>query len=468
MMKKVKRRDKHNGVEILLGNPKDAVIKLSIPMMIAMIIQTLYTVVDRIWVSGLGADAIAAVGFVFPFLFMGNALAAGIGVGVSSAISRRIGSGDKKEADHTAAQSMVILFVISLLYAAPLFVFAEDVFTLIGASRTTNLAAVYARIMYIATPITFFVFISNAILRAEGDAKRAMVAMVIGSVLNVVLDPLLIYTFDLGVPGAAYASVLSMLISALLLSYWLFMKRDTYVSISFRGFRLKGYIIKDILSVGLPASVMQISMSIMLFLINIIVNHVNGIDGVAVFSAGWSVATIASMPLLGMATGVVSVTGAAYGAERYMDVHTAHIYAIKIGLLIETVIALVTFIFAPSITLAFTQSQDMLRLKDNIILFMRIICFYYPATAFGLLSTSVFQGIGKGLNSLVVTVLRTIVFIVPFAWLLAVNFKLGLTGVWIGLVLANILGAAVTFIWVTIHVKKLIKPDEKIQQDKVL
>ncbi|MEM0492613.1 MAG: MATE family efflux transporter [Candidatus Thermoplasmatota archaeon] len=456
-----KRNSSHNNVDILLGDPKSAIVKLSIPMMTAMVIQTLYTVVDRIWVSGLGSDAIAAVGFTFPLLFMGNALAAGVGIGVNSAISRRIGANNKDDADLTAAHSVIILVILSLIYALPLFIFATDIFIIIGTGRTLDLAVIYARIMYTATPVGFFVFIANAILRAEGDAKRAMTSMILGSLLNVILDPLFIYTFNLGVAGAAYATVLSMGVSALLLFYWLLLKQDTYVSIRLKEFKFKTYIIKDILTVGLPASVMQLSMSIMLFLMNIIVNHVNGIDGVAVFSAGWSIATIASTPLLGMATGVVSVTGALYGAERYNDIHTAHIYAIKIGLLVEIIIALATFIFAPYITLAFTHSPDMARLEEDIILFMRIICLYYPATAFGLLSTSVFQGIGKGLNSLIVTVLRTILLIVPLAWLFSVTLNLGLVGAWIGLVSSNIIGAGITYAWVSIHIKRLMRSKMK-------
>ena len=451
------------GIKTLLGDPRKAIIKLAIPMIVAMTVQTFYNLVDAIWVSGLGTDALAAVGFVFPFLFMGTAIAAGLGIGGGSAISRKIGAKDKKGADNVAVHTIIVMFIVAIIYTIPLFLFAENIFRAIGAEQTTQTAAIYARIMYSATVIIFFSFIANAILRSEGDAKRAMFAMVLGGILNTILDPIFIYIIGWGVPGAAWASVLSMSVSASLLFYWLFLKKDTYVSFHFRGFSFDKSIIKDILAVGLPASVMQLSMSIMMMIMNGIVVYVGGTDGIAVFSAGWRVATMASMPLLGMATAVVSVTGATYGAHDYNKLDVAHMYALKIGIVIETTIAIVTFIFAPVITAAFTQSADTARLGNDITTFLRIVCIFYPATAFGMLSSAMFQGIGKGLYSLIVTVLRTIILTAPLAWLFAVAFGWGLTGAWWGLVTANIIGGGVTFTWSKLHVRKLIAGLEQSQ-----
>jgi putative MATE family efflux protein len=450
-------KNQTEGVKALLGDPKKALIKLSWPMIIAMTVQTLYSLVDAIWVSGLGSDSLAAVGFVFPLLFMGTAIATGLGIGGGSAISRKIGAKDKIGVDNAAVHTIIFMFLLAALYTIPLFVFSDDIFRAIGAGRTTATAALYARIMFSATIISFFSFIANAILRSEGDAKRAMLAMVLGGILNAVLDPIFIYVLGLGVPGAAWASVVSMSVSALLLFYWLFLKRDTYVAFSFRDFHFDRSIMKDILIVGLPASVMQLSMSIMMFMMNIIIENVGGIEGVAVFSAGWRVATMASMPLLGMATAVVSVTGAAYGAKQYKKIEIAHLYALKIGIIIETSIGVATFIFAPVIAAAFTQSADTGKIGNDITTFLRIICVFYPATAFGMLSSAVFQGVGKGINSLITTVLRTIVLIVPLAWMFAVLFGWGLIGAWWGLVIANIIGGAITFIWIKIYVDKLLK-----------
>ena len=445
------------GVKALLGDPKKAILTLSLPMIVAMVVQTLYNLINRIWVSGLGTEAAAAVGFAFPLLFMGTAIATGLGVGGGSAISRKIGAKDKKGGDIAAVHTLILMVIVALAYAIPLFVFAEDIFRLIGAGEATATASLYARIIYSASIVSFFTSIATALLRSEGDAKRSMLAMILGGILNAVLDPIFIYVFGWGVPGAAIASVVSMCISASLLFYWLFFKKNTFLSFPFRRFHFDKHIIKDILAVGFPASLLQLSMAIMLFLMNIIVEHINGTDGVAVFSAGWAVAMTASMPLLGMATAVVSVTGAAYGAREYKKLDIAHLYALKIGILIETSIAIATFIFAPIITLAFTTSSDMVHLGDDITTLLRIICIYYPATAFGMLSSSLFQGVGKGLYSLIVTILRTIILIIPLAWFFGVILGWGLPGAWWGLVIANIIGSVITFIWAKIYVNSLLK-----------
>jgi putative MATE family efflux protein len=445
------------GVKALLGDPKKAILTLSLPMIVAMVVQTLYNLINRIWVSGLGTEASAAVGFAFPLLFMGTAIATGLGVGGGSAISRKIGAKDKKGGDRAAVHTLIIMVIVALAYAIPLFVFAEDIFRLIGAGEATATASLYARIIYSVSIVSFFTSIATALLRSEGDAKRSMLAMILGGILNAVLDPIFIYVFGWGVAGAAIASVVSISVSAVLLFYWLFLKKNTFLTFHFRGFHFDKSITKDILAVGLPASLLQLSMAIMLFIMNIIVEHISGTDGVAVFSAGWAVAMTASMPLLGMATAVVSVTGAVYGAREYKKLDIAHLYALKIGILIETAIAIATFIFAPVITLAFTTSPDMVHLGDEITTFLRIICIYYPATAFGMLSSSLFQGVGKGLYSLIVTILRTIILIIPLAWLFGVILGWGLPGAWWGLVIANIIGSAITFIWAKIYVNSLLK-----------
>lgn len=445
------------GVKALLGDPKKAILTLSLPMIVAMVVQTLYNLINRIWVSGLGTEASAAVGFAFPLLFMGTAIATGLGVGGGSAISRKIGAKDKKGGDNAAVHTLILMIIVALAYAIPLFVFAEDIFRLIGAGEATATASLYARIIYSVSIVSFFTSIATALLRSEGDAKRSMLAMILGGILNAVLDPIFIYVFGWGVAGAAIASVVSISVSAVLLFYWLFLKKNTFLSFHFRGFHFDKSITKDILAVGLPASLLQLSMAIMLFLMNIIVQHISGTDGVAIFSAGWAVAMTASMPLLGMATAVVSVTGAVYGAREYKKLDIAHLYALKIGILIETAIAIATFIFAPVITLAFTTSSDMVHLGDEITTFLRIICIYYPATAFGMLSSSLFQGVGKGLYSLIVTILRTIILIIPLAWLFGVILGWGLPGAWWGLVIANIIGSAITFIWAKIYINSLLK-----------
>jgi len=444
------------GVKTLLGEPKKAVIKLALPMIAAMSLQTVYNFVDAIWVSGLGADALSAVGFFFPFFFMSMAIARGLGLGGGSAISRRIGNRDKKGAENVAVHTIVIMLLMAVVFTIPLFIFAEKIFILLGAGRTLTTTISYARIMFAGIPIIFFVNIAGAILRGEGDAKRAMFAMALGSGINIVLDPIFIYTLKLGVAGAAWATILSFFVTSLMLFNWLFLKKDSYVSFIFRKFRFKRKIVTDIFKVGLPASFQQLSMSFTMLIINLILVYIAGTDGVAIYTTGWRVATIATLPLLGIATAVVSVSGAAFGQGDFKKLNTAFIYALKIGIAIEVLIAIVTFLLSPQITAMFTRARGAARITDDLLLFLRIICLFYPTTAFGMFSSSMFQGVGKGVNALIATIIRTIILTLLFSVFFAFILKMELVGVWLGILAGNTIGAMINFLWAKKYICSLI------------
>jgi putative MATE family efflux protein len=451
------------GVKTLLGDPKRAIIRLSIPMIIAMSVQTIYNFVDAVWVAGLGTDALAAIGFFFPFFFLILALGAGLGVGGGSAISRMIGRNNKKGADSVAVHTVIIMLIIGAVITLPFLWFSRDIFALLGAGTALDMTTIYAQILFSGTLIIFFTHIANSILRAEGDAKRAMYAMVLGAVLNIVLDPIFIYVLNMGIAGAAWATLLSMGVTSIILFKWLFLCNDTdackktYVSFTFRGFRFNGKIVRDIFKVGLPASVMQMSMSFSMIVLNLILVAISGTFGVAVLSTGWRVATLSILPLVGIATAIVSVTGAAFGSKEYKKMDTAFMYAVKIGLLIEVVIAAVTFIIAPQITALFAYSQASAIIVDDMIIFLRIMSLFYPAMVLGMFSSSMFQGTGKGTNALAITVLRSLIFTPLLAWLLPFAFGMGMQGVWWGIVIGNLIAVVVAFVWARVYIRGLIK-----------
>ncbi|AKB27841.1 MATE family drug/sodium antiporter [Methanosarcina siciliae T4/M] len=447
------------GVEILSGDPKKAIIKLSVPMIVAMSVQTVYQLVDTYWVSGLGADALAAMGFVFPFFFISMALSNGLGIGGGSAISRRIGARDKAGADNVAVHTIVMMMLLVLIFTIPFYVFAPQIFSLVGAGQTTYLAVAYARVIFLGSLVVFFTNVANAILRAEGDSKRAMQAMVLGAALNIVLDPIFIYTFNMGIAGAAWATLLSLAVSSLMMLNWLFLRKDTFVSFNFKDFSFEKDIVNDIFRVTIPASTQQLSMSLSMLILNLIIVNVSNTDGVAVYSTGWRVATIAIAPLIGIATAMVSVSGAAFGAKEFEKAKTAHTYAIKLGLLIESGVAVFTFIFAPQIAAVFTQTEDAAHIAPDLVHFLRVICIFYPSVSLGMLSTSFFQGAGKGMNALTANLLRTIVFTPLFAALFAFTLNMGQVGAWWGIVIGNGMGAGVTFVWARLYLSTILKTE---------
>lgn len=446
-----------NGVKILQGDPKKAIIKLSIPMIVAMSVQTIYSLIDTYWVSGLGADALAAMGFVFPFFFISMALSNGIGIGGGSAISRMIGARDKVGADNVAVHTIIVIILLSIAFTVPFYLFAPQLFALAGAGKATGFAVAYARAIFLGSIIIFFSNVANAILRSEGDSKRAMKAMILGGVLNVILDPIFIYTLNMGIAGAAWATVLSIGVSCVMMANWLFFKKDTYVAFNFKDFRFEKSIVKEIFSVALPASAQQLSMSLSMIFMNYIIVLVSSTDGVAVYATGWRIATIATSPLLGMATAVISVCGAAIGAHDYIKAKAALSYSTRVGFLIECVAGAFIFAFAMPIASVFTQSEGGAHITDDLAHFLRVMCTFYPMLALGLFSSSFFQGAGKGLNSLIATLLRTIVFTPLFAALLAFTFNMGQVGAWWGLVIGNGIGSLLMYIWAEYFLKALLK-----------
>lgn len=458
------------GVRTLLGDPKKAIIKLAIPMIIAMSVQTIYNFVDALWVSGFGSNlftssyvegtgklALAAIGFVLPFYMMAVSISTGIGVGGSSAVSRRIGARDKQGADNVAIHSIIITVLISLIYTIIFYSSADKIFEIIGAGESLGLAIAYGRIIFAGSIVIFFINIATALLRGEGDAKRAMYALILGAGLNIILDPIFIFTFRLGVAGAAYATILSMFITSLILTYWLFFRKDTYVSLVFKDFKFKKEILKDIFRVGFPASIQQLTMSLTMLILNYIIVYIAqaGDNGVAVYSTGWRVVTIAILPLLGLATAVTSVTGAAYGEKNYEKLDTAFLYSVKFGLTIEIIIAFSIFLLAPFITTIFTTGQGSAEIAPDLENFLKISCFFYPGAAFGIAASAMFQGTGKGIYALIATLLRTIILMPLLGIFFCCLFLLGLSGIWWGIVAANLTGSVISFSWARFYIHRL-------------
>lgn len=445
------------GIRTLLGDPKKAIRRLSLPMIVAMSAQMIYNLVDAIWVAGISADALAAIGFASPFFFAAIALSNGLGVGGGSAISRRIGARDKEGADAVAVHTVVMMLLLAVLFTIPLFSFAEELFVLIGAGETVDLAVAYSRVIFAGAIFIFVTNVANAVLRAEGDAKRAMYAMILGAGLNIVLDPIFIYTLNMGIAGAAYATIVSLGLTSAVMLNWLLFKRDTYLAFNFKGFRFDREITRDIFGVGVPASVMQLAMSLTILVLNAIIVAAGGTDGVAIHTTGWRVASIAILPLIGISTAVVSVTGAAFGARSFEDVRVAYLYATKIGFAIEAVVAVATFALAPWIAAAFTYTEGTAHIEAGLTTFLRIMSLFYVGVPFGMLASSLFQGTGKGMNALVVTILRTLILAPICSVFFAFNLDMGLVGVWWGIVAANIIGPAVAFAWARLYLRSLMK-----------
>ncbi|MGB9175305.1 MAG: MATE family efflux transporter [Methanoregula sp.] len=444
------------GISLLMGDPKKAIIRLSGPMIAAMLLMSTYNIVNAIWVAGLGSDALAAVGFVTPIFMILLGLSNGLGAGVASAISRRIGAKDKTGADNTAVHALLLVLILSAIFTVPLILLTGPIVTLFGAGETAGLATEYGQVVFLGMVFLLFTNIAYAILRAEGDAKRAMYVMGASSVLNMILDPLLIYTAGMGIAGAAWGMIVSLVIVSCVLLYWFFVKRDTYVTISYKTFSWNKKTIRDILGVGLPASVEFFLMAILAIFINGLLVATAGTDAVAVYTAGWRVVFFAIIPMVAISTAVISVAGAAYGARKFGNIRTIHTFSITLGVAIALVTSAITYLFAGQIAVIFTYSPESAHLAPEIAAFLAVMCFFYPFIPPGIMSGSIFQATGRGMTSLVMTVLRNLVFIAVFAYLFGIVLGFGEHGVWWGIVAGDILGGVVSFVWARYYISRLI------------
>ncbi|MCS7175915.1 MATE family efflux transporter [Pseudothermotoga sp.] len=436
------------GVRLLRSEPKKAIIKLSLPMMTAMLVQALYNLVDTIWVAGIGPEALAGIGLFFPIFMVILALAGGVGVGANSLISRKVGERNKIEADKAASSAIVLVILLGISATFLGFLVMGPILGLTGASgETLKHATDYANILLTSITLLMFNNVVNGILRGEGDTKRAMYAITLGAFLNILLDPLFIYTFKLGVKGAAYATVISIAMSSTMMMNWLFIKKDTYVSISFKNLKNTKKTIFEILRVGIPASLAQIIMSVSVFVLNVFNVKAGGDNGVAVFTSAWRIINFGTIPMMGIAAAVTSVTGTAFGEKNAPKLRSAYLYAIRFGLLVGLCVNALVFFFAPQIALIFTYTESSRVIYEDLVKALKILSFFIPTVPFGMFTSAMFQGIGHGLKSLAVSILRTIVLHVFFSWLFVFVLQLGLNGVWLGILMGNIVAEAITFLW---------------------
>ena len=453
------------GVTILTGDPKKDIISLSGPMIIAMLLMSSYNIVNAIWVVGLGSDALAAIGFMSPLFMVLIGLGSGIGAGATSAIARRIGAGDHDGASNNAVHALLIALILSAIVTIPLVVFAEPIALLFGAGETAGLAVAYGQVLFAGSFFIIFVNIAYGILRAEGDVKRTMYAMVAATLLNMVLDPLLIYGLGLGIAGAAWGTIISLAAVTVVLCYWFFIKKNLYVCFSRQVFTPCRSVVSDILNVGIPASVEYVLMSVLSIILNLILVIVATTDAVAVFSVGFRVVSYGIVPIVAIGTSVVSVVGAAYGARHYEKIRVAHTFSILFGIALALCVSLLTWVFAYPIASIFSYSQESAHLYPAIAAFIGVMCLFYPFVPLGLLSSSVFQGVGKGPTSLFLTFMRSLAFAAVFAYLFSIPLGMGEQGVWWGLVAGEITGGLLAFAWARAYLARL---DLRIGEDPTL
>jgi len=436
--------DKSKRAEELMRDPRRGLFRLGLPIMVGMLAHTLFNIVDTIFVGRLGADAIASITIVFPIAFIIIAIGSGVGIGTTSLVARMMGAKRKQAANLTAENAIVLSVILSVIITAAGIITSRSLFILMGVTGgILEMSVDYINIIFAGMIFMLPMMIAASILRGEGNTKTPMKIMITISVLNAVFDPVFIYMLGYGVPGAAIASVLARAIGSFVIFHIFFIRKSTYVTLSFKGFRMNREIVKGIFGVGIPASLSQIGMSVGLLILNVFLISLGSVY-VAAFGLGFRVDMLVLLPIIGISSGLVTMVGMYVGAGDFRKAKWITKYAMKVSILIMGLAGLLFFFIAEYLMMIFTSDPQVIISGAE---YIRIVVISYPFAAIGITIYSSFQGAGKGMPALVLTLLRVILLSVPIAYVLTFVYGFGATGVWIGMSSASIISAVAGLIW---------------------
>ena len=353
-------------IEMITGDPKKAIIKLSIPMMLSMFLIMLYNIADSVWVVGLGPDALAALGFITPLFVVLVGLGNGIGAGANSLIARFIGANNHKKANNAGFHAILLCIVISIVSTLLIIGFMKPILIMMGVGHTIKYAMDYSHIIFSFLIIFVYAGVASAIFRSEGDMKRATIAIAVTAILNIILDPIFIYFLHFGISGVAWATVISASISSIIMTYWIWGKKDLYLDLSPKNFSYSSKLIIENLQVAIPSTVECLIFSALIIIINYLLFFVSDTSGVAVYTASMRIVQIAIIPLTGIGTAVLTTAGVAYGARNPENLKTAHTFSIKLSFLFAIIIGAIMIILSKPISSIFSYTDASSHLAPQI------------------------------------------------------------------------------------------------------
>lgn len=426
------------------------IVSMSLPAMFSMLVQALYNIVDSIFVSRLGVNALAAVSLAFPVQTLMIAVAVGTGVGINSLIARRLGEHRQEDANSAASHGLFLglfswipFLIFGFVGSAPFMrMFSES-------SEVVSMGIDYLSIVSILSVGSFVEIACEKTLQATGNMVYPMLFQLSGAITNIILDPIFIFGLlgvpAMGVAGAAIATVIGQIVS-MVFALLVLLFKDHSVQIRLRGFRFRWQTIKDIYAVGLPSIVMQAISSFLNMGLNGILAGFSD-TAVAVLGAYYKLQSFVFMPAFGLNQGLMPIMGYNYGARRKQRLISATQMGLT-GMLILMAIGLAIFMLFPEPLLnIFKESGqaaadlEMLRIG---IPALRIISLCFLPAAVGILFSTVFQATGMGIRSLIISLLRQMVLLLPAAWLLSLTGEV--TNVWFAFPIAEVIACVVSIL----------------------
>lgn len=441
-------------IDMIVNHPKQAINKLALPIIFSNFFMVLNNIIDGIWVAGIGSNSLAAVGFVTPLFLAMIGFANGLGAGANSLIARCIGAEKYENAGNSAIHSLMLSIIVTIIVTILLMIFLRPLLITMGAGSIIDETMAYGFILLMGIFSVFLPAMISAIFRSQGEIKRASYPLILNAVINMILDPIFIYVLGWGVRGAAFATVLAGTSALIPMGYWMFVKRDSFLEIKLREYKTNLKIYKDILVVGIPASIEQFIISFVSILMNYWLTILVGTLAVAAYTATWRLISIGITPLIGIGVAALTVGGAAYGAKNLRNFKIALNYGVKLGLISSAIICAIFFFFAEPLSFIFSYSADSAILAPRVVDALRVLCFFILLMPLGVVAGNLFQSMGKGTISLLLTLLRSFILEILFAGVFAFVFSWADIGIYAGLVCGMMLGSVVSYIYINYYLKK--------------
>lgn len=430
-------------------------VNMSLPMIISMLVQAMYNIVDSLFVARINEDALTAVSLAFPVQNLMIGIAVGTGVGMNALLSMSLGSGDVKTADKAAVNGVFLAAVSALLFLVLSFFVPEMYYS----SQTDNARILgygvdYLGIVTFCAAAVFMQMTFERILQSTGKTMFTMVTQGLGAIINIILDPIFIFGLfgvpEMGIKGAAYATVAGQLI-AFMLALFFNLKFNKEVSLSFKGFKPDINIVKRIYAVGVPSMVMNAIVSVMTYGVNGILMGFTS-TATAVYGIFVKLQSFAFMPVFGLNNGMVPIVAYNYGARRKERIMSTYKLSVIGGMSIMLLCFAIMQIFPKELLLMFDASDKMLEIGVPAI---RIISLSFIFAGYSIISSSMLQAMGHGVTSMIISLCRQLVVLLPVAYLMSLTGRLEL--VWCAMPVAELASLALSTIFMVRLYKKVIK-----------
>ena len=424
----------------------------ALPAIVGTMVNATYNIIDRVFIGqGVGALAISGLAVTFPVMNLTAALGMLDGAGASSRISINLGKKDPERAEKILGNSFLLTIVLNLIFITLLMIFLEPILMAFGASEETY---PYARdYLQIILPGNIFVTMTysfNSMMRASGYPQKAMYTMLIGAFLNIILDPIFIFVFGMGIAGVAWATIISMFIGMLFVMYH-FTRKTTTLRLRKKNIRFEKDILVAIISIGLSPFFMQVAASGVAVLMNTSLKNYGGDLAIGAYGILMSLLMLITMFVIGLNQGLQPIIGYNYGAEIYDRVKAAFYYGIKIATVVTTLGFLFGVFYPRVFARAFTSDLQLLDLAENA---MRISIVAFPLVGFQVVISGYFQSIGQAKKSIILSLSRQLIFLIPSIIILPRFF--GLNGVWAATPVSDFMAALLAF-YFFIRQRKILK-----------